>query len=296
MRHAVLGAGGIGGLLGAALAGDGQEVLLLMRPRTLAAYPGRLRLESALLGELEVEVPAASRLERPVEVLWVAVKATQLEEAMPSAPPEAAGAAAVVPLLNGVDHVARLRQAYGEAVIPGAIRVESERMDPDRVVQPSPFAAIDLAPPPHLRGLAEAVARELRSAGLSCNVRDSEADVLWGKLALLAPLALATSSVQRPLGDVRSDEPLRELMLACAREACAVAMAEGATLDPAAYEQALLHAPASMRSSMQKDLAAGRQLELDAIAGPIIRGGRHHALPTPATEELARRVAAAQAL
>jgi ketopantoate reductase len=42
---------------------------------------------------------------------------------------------------------------------------------------------------------------------------------------------------------------------------------------------------------MQKDVAAGRTPELDAIAGPIQRGGHHHAIPTPATDELAHLVA-----
>jgi ketopantoate reductase len=42
---------------------------------------------------------------------------------------------------------------------------------------------------------------------------------------------------------------------------------------------------------MQKDIAAGRTPELDAIAGPIQRGGHHHSIPTPATDELAHLVA-----
>jgi 2-dehydropantoate 2-reductase len=41
-----------------------------------------------------------------------------------------------------------------------------------------------------------------------------------------------------------------------------------------------------MRSSMQKDVAAGRPPELDAIAGPILRGGKQHDLKTPATQGL----------
>ena len=50
--------------------------------------------------------------------------------------------------------------------------------------------------------------------------------------------------------------------------------------------------PEDMRSSMQKDIAAGREPELDAIAGPVLRRGREHGIATPAVEELARRVAA----
>jgi 2-dehydropantoate 2-reductase len=285
----------VGGLVGAALANDGQDVVLLLRERTLAVYPGGLHVESRVLGEIDVDVPAAARLERAVDVLWVTVKATQLEDAIRVASPAVAGAAIVVPLLNGVDHVGRLRRFYGPVVVPGAIRVEAELVGPGHVVQSSPFAALDLAPPPSLQERAEALAEEVRSAGLPCNVNESEAQVLWGKLAVLAPFALATSSLQQPVQGVRADEATRGLMLQAAREVCAVGASQGAALDPEIYERALLAMPGEMRSSMQKDLASGRPPELDAIAGPILRLGREKGIPTPATAELVRRVAAAQA-
>jgi 2-dehydropantoate 2-reductase len=299
MRHAVLGVGGVGGLIGGALARAGREVLLVLRPESLAAYPGGVHVESALLGEFDVDVPAASRLDRDVDVLWIAVKATQLADALEVAAPAVAPNALVVPLLNGIDHVAPLREQFGELVVPGAIRVESERVGPAHVRQASPFASIDLAPPPALLARAEELAAEVREAGLACQVRageTAEADVLWGKLALLAPFALATSGAGRPIGEVRTDAELRELMLGCAREVCAVAAAAGARLDPEIYVQALLGMPDEMRSSMQKDVSAGRPPELDAIAGPILRLGRSFGIPTPATEELARRVGQAQAV
>jgi 2-dehydropantoate 2-reductase len=68
---------------------------------------------------------------------------------------------------------------------------------------------------------------------------------------------------------------------------------EGAKLDPPELRQTLLgFAGGEMRTSMQKDLAAGRPLELDAIAGPIVRGGQRHHIATPATEELVRLIEA----
>jgi 2-dehydropantoate 2-reductase len=85
-------------------------------------------------------------------------------------------------------------------------------------------------------------------------------------------------------------------MLACAREVCAVAESEGARLDPEVPVQALLGLPGGIRSSMLNDLAAGRAPELDAIAGPVLRGGRRLGIATPATQELARRVAASVAV
>src|SRR5204862_276336 len=93
-----------------------------------------------------------------------------------------------------------------EQVVPGAIRVESERVGPAHVVQSSPFVATDLAPPPALRERAEALAREMGEAGLACNVSDSEAQVLWTKLALLAPFALGTSGAGLDLVVVTSGD------------------------------------------------------------------------------------------
>jgi 2-dehydropantoate 2-reductase len=296
MRHAILGAGGVGLLVGGGLAQAGQPVLLVLRPEALDSYPGAVHVESVVLGEFDVDVPAATRLDRPVDVLWVTVKATDLEAALAAASPAVAPDAVVIPLLNGIDHVARLREVYGDQVVPGAMRVESERAGVGHVVQASPFAAVDLAPPPSLRAAAEAVAGELREAGLACTVRDGEHEVLWGKLALLAPFALGTSAAGRPIGAVRRDPELLDLMRRGVREVCAVAAAEGAALDPEVFVQALEGMPEDMRSSMQKDLAAGRRTELDAIAGPVLRRGRRHGVPTPAIAELARRVGAPQAI
>ena len=131
------------------------------------------------------------------------------------------------------------------------------------------------------------VALELRNAGIECQTRDDERTLLWDKLAFLAPIALTTSALDAPLGDVRANRRFND----CRDEALAIAKAEGATIDDATLIALQQAAPAEMRSSMQKDVAAGREPELDAIAGPIIRGGQHHAIPTPATEELATLVA-----
>jgi 2-dehydropantoate 2-reductase len=280
MRHAVLGAGGVGGLVAAALARAGREVVLLMRPETLVHYRGRLEVESAVLGSFEVEVPAAAQLERHIDALWVAVKATQLEHALLLAPAERVGGATVVPLLNGVDHVALLRTRYAK-VVAGAIRVESERGQQWRILQTSPFLRVDLAG-------AEPLADELRAAGIETRVRDDERTLLWEKLAFLAPLALATTALDVPLGGIRNDERYTRVQ----EEALAVARAEGAHVDAEALRALAAAAPDAMRSSMQKDVAAGRPPELDAIAGPILRGGERHAISVPATEELVRIVTA----
>jgi 2-dehydropantoate 2-reductase len=278
MRHAVLGAGGIGGLLAAALARAGGDVELLVRPQALDLYDGTLHVESATLGDFAVDVPARPALKREVDAVWVATKATGLEEAMALAPPRVVADAVVVPLLNGIDHVALLRTSYPN-VVAGAIRVESERTAPGRIRQSSPFLRVELA---GAAGLAE----ELRGAGIECRSREDETSLLWDKLAFLAPVALATTALDAPLGAVRGDERFGR----CRQEAVAVAGLEGAVVDAAALASLHAGAPAAMRSSMQKDVAAGRPPELDAIAGPILRGGARYGIPVSGTSELARMV------
>ena len=134
---------------------------------------------------------------------------------------------------------------------------------------------------------------ELRRVGLQAAVESDEPGLLWGKLVMLAPLALTTSALDVPVGVVQADAAWQRRLLDCHDEAVAIAVAEGAKLDPPRLRQALLaFAGAEMRTSMQKDLDAGRPLELDAIAGPIVRGGRRHRISTPTTEELVQLVEA----
>jgi 2-dehydropantoate 2-reductase len=286
MRHAILGVGGVGGFLGGAVARLGREVVLLMRPESLAAYDGHVRVESVLLGDFEVDVPATSTLDRPVDVLWVTPKATQLEAALELVPLDRLDGCVVVPLLNGVDHVGVLRLQLGDRVLAASIAVESERIDVGRFRQKSTFAEVALAPGPR----SDELCAELTGAGLGCNVGAGEAEVLWRKLAVLAPIALTTTALQQPLSTVVADPAWRRRLEKCVREVSAVAAAEGVEFDPDAamsrYEQI-----GDLRSSMQKDRAAGRPLELDAIGGAVLRAARRHGVDAPATQELVDRIA-----
>ena len=270
----MLGVGGVGGLIGAGLARAGEDVVLLMRPESLRAYSGFMRVESVVLGDFEVEVPAVELLVDAVDVLWVTPKATQLEVALDVAPPHVVNGARVVTLMNGVDHLPVLQRRY-EHVVAGAMRVESERVAPGHVRQTSPFIRVELSD-------GQDIVDVLASAGVDAKLGPQAASILWQKLAFLAPVALSTTAHDETLGETRG----RADFQACQVETIAVAQAEGATIDLRALEALTSGAPASMRSSMQKDRTKGLPLELDAIAGPIIRGGARHGIATPATERL----------
>jgi len=287
LRHAILGAGGVGGLMGACLARNGAGVTMVVRPKSLAQYPRQLKLESAF-GNFEVPVEHAAQVP-PCDVLWLTVKATQLDAALASvANPAAVGA--IVPLLNGIDHITLLRQKYGaEKVIPATIAVETERVSPGHFIHRSPFVLLNVSSAG--KNLLGPTVEQLEKLGFGCRFIDDEPTLLWGKLVFLAPFALTTTASDKTTGEVLADPEWRQLGLACVREACAVGAAEGADVNADKVIAGVMKMPGNMRSSMQKDVERGNPPELDAIAGPILRGGERHGIPVPATQELAAAVA-----
>ena len=291
LRHAVLGAGGVGTFLGAIFARAGRDVLLLMREESLPRYRGVVQVESILLGDFEAEVPAAPTLEGRMDVVWVTTKAPHLAEALERVPKGAAEDAVVVPLLNGLDHVELLRRWFGPTrVVPASITIESERVEPGLVRQLSTFASIKLSPAPQAEDLRD----ELASARIASSVGESEASVLWGKLALLAPIALTTTSRGSQLGGVVADPAWRRRLEECAREVVAVAREDGVVLDSEAIIAQIERTPPGTRSSMQKDREAGRPTEIDAIGGAVLRAAARHGLDAPVTLALVDGVRAGE--
>jgi 2-dehydropantoate 2-reductase len=285
-RVAVLGPGGVGGLLAALLARRGDQVTCLARPATAAHLAANgLELRSPALGDARVAVAAATRLDHPVDVCFVTVKATQLEAAVEAVPAGALGDGLVVPFLNGIDHVAWLRGRYPpDQVVAGTIRVETTRVAPGVIEHASPFAVVELAAGKAPRGRVEALAARLAETGLEVTVRDDEAQVLWSKLVVLAPIALVTTWTAAPFGEARAAH--RDELAAIVHEIALAARADGVEPDEAAILAILERLPDGMRSSMQKDAAAGRPIELDAIGGTILRAADRAGAAAPVTARL----------
>ena len=216
---AVLGPGGVGGFLAAALARAGQAVTVVAREQTAGAIErSGIAVRSAILGEFTAR-PAAvvTSLTERVEVLFVTTKATSLVAALErieTAPD------LIVPLLNGFEHLAVLRDRFGTERIPAAvIRIESDAPQPGVVVQSSPVARIDVAASdPVVAARLPALVRSLESAGLKAHIGRSESHVMWSKLVRLSALSATTTAAQQPLGYIRTDPAWRARLLACVEE------------------------------------------------------------------------------
>ena len=287
---AVLGPGGVGGFVAAALGRAGVPVTVVAHEPTAALIAREgIAVRSVRLGDFTVPVEAVSEVGEPVGTLLVATKAAGLAGSLERV---RAQPGLVVPLLNGLDHMALLRERFPGRVAAGSIRIESDRPAPGQVVQTSPFLRIDLASAdPALRPGLEALAETLTGAEIPARVLDSEADVLWHKLVRLNALACTTSAWDRLLGDIRDEPERRAALEACIREAVEVARAEGASVPFDSVLGELEAAHATLGSSMQRDIAAGREPELDAIPGAVLRAAARHGLACPTIARLTLAIA-----
>jgi 2-dehydropantoate 2-reductase len=274
---AILGSGAVGALIGAELTRAGVATTLITREASAEAITADgITVASPRFGDHVTKVDVRTTLDEYADVLLVAVKAPQLQQALTRV---TVTPGVVVPLLNGVDHVATLRTRFAN-VVAGTVRVQAHREGPTQVVHRAPFLTISLAQPG-----APALEQALTGADIDIATGASEADVLWAKLSRLAALALSTTAADAPLGDVR------ETAEAVAREVAAVATAEGANVDADTVVAELGGLPDAASSSLRADVTSGTpDHELDAIGGAVLRAARRHDLLAPQTAELVARV------
>lgn len=278
VKFAVLGAGGIGGLLAALLARAGDSVVILHEHG-----PREIRVESHRLGDFTATVRTAPRLAEPVEAVLVTVKATQLDEALGRAPASALGGAVVIPFLNGLEHIERLRGVYGASVRPATIAVESTRVAPGVIQQTSPFTLIQMTGP-------ASVAERFKATGIDVRVRDDELQMMWDKFAVLAPMALLTTQARANIGAIRTQR--HDDVVALIDEFATVAAAEGAVIDRARVLGFVESVPESFETSMQRDAAAGRSTEVDALGGALLRRAERSGVDVPVTRRLVEEIRA----
>lgn len=291
MTVAVLGLGGVGGMIAAR-----TVAVCVGTPRTVVAIREHgLRLEHR--GTVTVIRPeAVEALDRPVDLLVVAVKAYELDAAVDRIRVDVLDGAVVLPLLNGLEHVAFLRErlgGVGATVLAGSIgRFQAYAAEPGRIVQQSEGALVTVASDTVPRKLLEQAVEPLRVPGVEVEVGGSEAAVLWDKAARLAVLAAATIASGATVGVLRSDSAWRTRIRAALEETCEVAMAVGVAVDPDAHWAFVEGLDPELTTSAARDAQAGRPTELDAITGSVVRAARMVGVSVPELERLLAEAAA----
>ena len=268
MTVAVVGPGAVGGALAVRMASTGEDVICIARPEAAAAIAANGLTLEADGHETSLAIDAREKLDEPVDLLIVAVKAMGLDDAIARITSEPR---LVLPLLNGLEHMAVLRDRFSRVVAATIGRFEGHRETTTRIVQLTP-GVVNVA--------AGEAPDELERGKIATHAGGSEADVLWEKLARRPDRRAhvghrldhrrAQVGLGAPPGSRRGERSCRRgrrahhVRRAVGR--CRVAAGLGHVLDGA-------------------DVLAGNPSELDAIGGAVVRAGERLGVPTPVLEE-----------
>jgi 2-dehydropantoate 2-reductase len=309
-RVAIVGAGAIGGFIGAKLALAGRaDVTALARGETLAAlrhHGWRLRIAEEL-----VQAPARASADAadlgPQDLVIIAVKGPALAQVAGAIAPLLAPHTLVLPAMNGVPwwFCAELAGPAGgalESVDPGGaiasaipfdqvlgcvVHAATSTTEPGLVQHKFGYGLIVGEPRGGRSERVEKVADLLSHAGFeimqSANVRYDIWFKLWGNMTTNPVSAITGATSDRILGD-----PLvREFCSAAMREAAAIGDRIGCRIEQSPEDRhALTTALGAFKTSMLQDVEAGRPIELDALVSVVREIGQRLGLPTPNIDTL----------
>jgi 2-dehydropantoate 2-reductase len=290
MRIAVVGAGGVGGGFGAALAKAGGDVTFIARGAHLAAMKrAGLKVESPR-GDFYLKPTQATddpATVGPVDVVLFCVKLWDVESAGQHIKPLVGPQTAVIPLQNGIDAPERLVPILGAgAVMGGVAQISASIVAPGVVRQVGTFMRMifgELDGSGSKRG--EALLALCKTAGFDSELSDKILTELWMKFILLATNASVMAVARQPIVKLRDDADMRPQFVAAYNEVIAVGKARGVKLPADALDKMLAFnaaAPPTMKPSMALDLDRGNRIELPWLGGKVVELGRQLGVPTPA--------------
>jgi 2-dehydropantoate 2-reductase len=289
MRIAVVGAGGVGGGFGAALAKAGADVTFIARGAHLAAMKSTgLKIEGGR-GETHLVPTQATddpKTVGPVDYVLFCVKLWDVESAGEHIKPLVGPSTAVIPLQNGIDAPERLAPILGkQAVMGGVAQISASIVAPGVIRQVGTFMRLlfgELDGSPSARG--EALRAMCAKAGFDVTLSDQIVTELWMKFILLATNASVVAVARQPIGKLRDDPDMQPQFVAAYNEVIAVGKARGVTLPADALDRMLAFnkgAPPTMKPSMALDLERGNRIELPWLGGKVVELGRQLGVQTP---------------
>ena len=289
MRIAVVGAGGVGGGFGAALAKAGADVTFIARGAHLAAMKSEGLKVNGPRGDIHLKPTRAT--DDPaeigkVDVVLFCVKLWDVESAGERIKPLIGTETAVIPLQNGVDAAERLIPILGErAVMGGVAQISASITAPGVITQVGTFMRMIFG---ELDGRRSPRAEDFLAlclkAGFDASLSEQILTDLWMKFILLASNAGLMALSRQPIGKLRDDPDLRPIFRAAYQEVIDVGRAKGIALPADALDKVIDftgHTPPAMKASMALDLDRGNRLEVPWLSGKVADLGRQLGIPTP---------------
>ncbi len=283
MKLLVLGAGGVGGYFGGRLAAAGADVTFLVRParRAQLARDG-LRVQS-VLGDINMPVNTvtASELTPCYDLVLLTCKAYDFDAAADAIASAMDGSCAVIPMLNGMSHLARLDARFGASQVMGGTCFVNLTLTPTGVIQHADtiqrlvFGERTGAKSPRATAFASALA----TTSVEWTLSDDIEQEMWEKAVMLTSVAVGTVLFRANIGEIHAAAGGREALLRTLDANIDIATKEGHAPRPPALEFArkvLLNTASRMSASMLRDLESGGPVESDHIVGWMLERARAH--------------------
>lgn len=303
MNILVLGAGGVGGYFGGRLIESGAPVTFLVRDGRARQLAERGLVIKSPVGDATLQVKSltaadpgpnpGSDLGRAFDLILLTCKAYDLDAAMDAvAPHVAAGNGLVLPLLNGMAHIAALRARFGaDRVLGGLCGIFATLSPEGAVVQMAglpPRIAFGRFQDQIERGVLEPQAAEIERVFAAANFSSARVEPieqgLWDKWVVLAALAAATCLMRGSVGSIVSGEDGAAIMAEIFAETVSVAREAGygpSDQRLAAGRDILTDRKSDATASMLRDIKRGGPTEGDHIIGDLLRRARSFGLDTP---------------
>lgn len=288
MRILMAGAGATGGYFGARLIQAGQDVTFLVRERRYQQLQTHGLVLQTLQGteKFQPQLIQASTLKSHYDLIIVTVKSFALDQVMDDIAPAVGPATLIMPILNGMRHIATLQQRFGEdKVIGGLCKINATLGDQGEVIQMTPlhqllYGALD--------GNNDARLQRVDAALRDCQVdtlfSDNIMHELWEKWLLLSTLGAVCCLARGNTQQILTSRGGEALLQGVFTEILSVITAEGYQPRPAVTARIfeLLNNPATpMTSSMYRDLTQGSDIEADQVIGDLLLRAKRNGLATP---------------
>ena len=288
MRILMAGAGATGGYFGARLIQAGQDVTFLVRERRYQQLQTHGLVLQTLQGteKFQPQLIQASTLKSHYDLIIVTVKSFALDLVMDDIAPAVGPETLIMPILNGMRHIATLQQRFGEdKVIGGLCKINATLGDKGEVIQMTPlhqllYGALD--------GNNDARLQRVDAALRDCQVdtlfSDNIMDELWEKWLLLSTLGAVCCLARGNTQQILTSRGGEALLQGVFTEILSVITAEGYQPRPAVTARIfeLLNNPATpMTSSMYRDLTQGSDIEADQVIGDLLLRAKRNGLTTP---------------
>jgi len=289
MRVLVVGAGAIGGYFGGRLLQADRDVTFLVRPKRAAELAKTGLVIRSPSGDVTLKNPPtvqADELSEKFDVVLLSCKAFDLDDAIKSFAPAVGPKTAIIPLLNGMSHLAALDKKFGrERVLGGLCAIAVTLNEAREVMQLAPMQSLGFGEraggmSDRVRAIAEIL------AGGSFNGAPSEHVMqdMWEKWVFLASLAASTCLMRTSVGNILASPGGKDFMLGMLDECSAIASAEGHAPGGPFFQRTrglLTTEGSAMTASMCRDIKAGLPVEADHVIGHLVARGDAAKIPVP---------------